>query len=388
MASEKRESIWTWNFTVLCIMNFIAYLGQTSINSLMQIHMDNMNATATVTGIVIGLASGSALLMRPIAGSVIDGARKKRLLLICELLFTIAVFGYAVSTTVWLTVVFRVVYGIGMGFFGALDLTMATDALPKSRIASGIGFFSLVAVAGQALGPMICISAAEKHGVKFAFILAGIFLTAGLLIGLLLKYPREKDRRIEISVKGAFAKEALIPGVLMFLLISAGSSITSFIVLFAGEKGVPGVSGFFGVNAVVLLLIRPFIGRISDKYGVVKIIYPTLAIFAVMLLLMPQMRSRAMLYVMAALYSLGYGTTYPSLQALCMKLTPEDKRGAGTNTFYLFFDLGLFVGPIVAGGLKDIAGFDVMYVCMIAYLAVSAVILLIRLKNHPENRSV
>ena len=40
MASEKRESIWTWNFTVLCIMNFIAYLGQTSINSLMQIHMD------------------------------------------------------------------------------------------------------------------------------------------------------------------------------------------------------------------------------------------------------------------------------------------------------------------------------------------------------------
>ena len=119
-----------------------------------------------------------------------------------------------------------------------------------------------------------------------------------------------------------------------------------------------------------------------------KIIYPTLAIFAVMLLLMPQMRSRAMLYVMAALYSLGYGTTYPSLQALCMKLTPEDKRGAGTNTFYLFFDLGLFVGPIVAGGLKDIAGFDVMYVCMIAYLAVSAVILLIWLKKHPENRSV
>ena len=388
MAPEKRETIWTWNFTVLCIMNFVAYLGQTAINSLMQIHMDNMHATATVTGIVIGIASGSALLMRPIAGSVIDGARKKQLLLQCELFFTIAVFGYAVSDTVGLTIVFRVVYGIGMGFFGALDLTMATDALPLSRIASGIGVFSLVAVAGQAIGPMICISAAENWGVRFAFILAGIFCGTGLLIGFLLRYPKEKRHKIDISVKGAFAKEALIPGVLMFLLISAGSSIMSFIVLFAGFKEVPGVSWFFGVNAVVLLVIRPFIGRISDKYGVVKIIYPTLAVFAVMLILMPQMKTPVMLYLMAVLYSLGYGTTYPSLQALCMKLTPEDQRGAGTNTFYLFFDLGLFVGPIVAGALKDVIGFDAMYVSMTAYLVLSAVIMIIWLKKHPEYRNM
>ena len=129
-------------------------------------------------------------------------------------------------------------------------------------------------------------------------------------------------------------------------------------------------------------------GKISDRYGVLKTLYPSLAIFAVMLLLMPQLKSQAMLYVLALLYSLGYGTANPSMQALCMKLTPENKRGAGTNTFYLFSDLGLFIGPVVAGWLKDAFGFDTMYICMVSLLVISVAILFIWKKKDPSMKGV
>ena len=388
MAAESKETIWTRNFIVLCIMNFVGFLGQTAINSLMQIHMDGLGASATVIGVVIGISSGVALLMRPVAGSIIDGASKKFLLMLCEFLYAVAIFGYAFSSTVFLTVVFRFVYGLGMGFFGAVNLAMATDALPKSRIASGIGIFSLMTVAGQAVGPLICIEVAERYGVSKAFLLAGTFTAVGFLLGFLLKYPKRERQKIQIKISGAVAKEAMLPGILFFLLMSASSSVSSFIYLFAAEKGVPGVSRFFLVNAVILLVVRPVVGKISDRYGVLKTLYPSLAIFAVMLLLMPQLKSQAMLYVLALLYSLGYGTANPSMQALCMKLTPENKRGAGTNTFYLFSDLGLFIGPVVAGWLKDAFGFDTMYICMVSLLVISVAILFIWKKKDPSMKGV
>ncbi|MBR5731569.1 MAG: MFS transporter [Firmicutes bacterium] len=388
MSTEKKETIWTRNFIVLCVMNFVGFLGQTAINSLMQIHMDNLQASATVTGVVIGISSGVALLMRPVAGSIIDGASKKFLLQLCVFLYAVAIFGYSISGTIFLTIVFRVVFGLGMGFFGAVNLAMATESLPKSKIASGIGIFSLMTVAGQAIGPMICIGVAEKYGVSKAFLLAGTFSFMGFLLGFLLKYPKQQRGKIDIRLSGAFAREAMLPGILFFLLMATSSSITSFIYLFAADKGVPGVARFFLVNAIILVIVRPIVGKISDRYGVLKTLLPSLAIFAVMLLLMPQMKNEFMLFVMSALYSLGYGTAFPSMQALCMKLTPEDKRGAGTNTFYLFSDLGLFVGPVVAGWLKDAFGFDTMYVCMVSLLVISAVILFVWKKKDPSMKGV
>ena len=76
------------------------------------------------------------------------------------------------------------------------------------------------------------------------------------------------------------------------------------------------------------------------------------------------------------------------MQALCMKLTPENKRGAGTNTFYLFSDLGLFIGPVVAGWLKDAFGFDTMYICMVSLLVISVAILFIWKKKDPSMKGV
>ena len=84
-----------------------------------------------------------------------------------------------------------------------------------------------------------------------------------------------------------------------------------------------------------------------------------------------------MLLAVAAIHAIGYGTAYPSAQALCMKLTPPEKHGAGSNTFYLCFDAGLFVGPMIAGAIKDYAGFETMYLLSVIPLAAAFLMILI-----------
>ena len=137
------------------------------------------------------------------------------------------------------------------------------------------------------------------------------------------------------------------------------------------------MSLFYAINCVFLLICRPFVGKLSDKYGITKVIFPSIAIFIVMLLLMPNVKSTGMLYFAAFLYAIGYGTAYPSSQALCMKVTPSQKRGAGTNTFYLCQDAGLFFGPMFAGFLRDKVGFETMYLISIIPLILTVAIVFI-----------
>ena len=380
----KKDTIWTHNFTILTLMTFISYLGQNSVYSLLQLHMKGLGTTGTLTGFVIGISSGLALLSRPFAGSILDSARKKPLLILCTALYSIAIYGYAVSVNVALTIFFRVVFGMAMIFSGALTMSMATEALPEGKIASGIGIFSLASVISNAVGPMISLAVAEKVSVAAAFVLGGTFNTIGLALCFALRYPSEEKKKIKIDVSGAFAKEAAIPSILMFLLQVAVAGITSFLVLFADSRNVTGMPYYYAVNCVVLVILRPLIGRLSDRYGITRMLFPSIAMFAVTLAFLPMVKSTGLLIAAAVLQAIGYGTAYPSAQALCMKLTPPEKHGAGSNTFYLCFDAGLFLGPTLAGAVKDAAGFETMYLVSIVPLAAALLMIFFWSRKHKE----
>ncbi len=203
-----------------------------------------MAIDATTVGIIIGLSSGAAIAIRPFAGSIIDSVNKKHLLLLCEALYTIAIFGHAFSNSVAFLMIFRLVYGIGMCFCGALTMVMAVDSVPKSKIASSVGIFSLIGVVATALGPVIGLVVSDKHGINAAFMLCGVFSFLGLITGCLLKYPSKKYK-INVSVRGAFAKEAVVTTIMLVLLILATAGVYSFIVLYTERKNISGVSYFF-----------------------------------------------------------------------------------------------------------------------------------------------
>jgi len=63
----------------------------------------------------------------------------------------------------------------------------------------------------------------------------------------------------------------------------------------------------------------------------------------------------------AVILAVGSGSSQPSLQAMCMQTETPIRRGVAGNTLYIGFDLGLFLGPIIGGAVRNQTNFAVMY---------------------------
>lgn len=367
---------------MLFITNIVAYIGQSMLNTLLQIYAADLGASSSLIGTIIGIFSITALLMRPVTGSAIDSLNKKHLLVGAMSVITAAIFGYGFSFSVPVLIAFRLMHGIGMGFTGPLCLTMATDSLPASKIASGIGIYTLGVVIAQAFGPAIGLKIAEAFSCNAAFFTAGVLNVVAVAIASLIKYEHTNTNKFRISLSGMVAKEALIPASMTFLTSLSTAGVNSFLVLYAESKGISGVSLFFTVNSFALLLSRPIAGTLSDKYGLDKTIVPCLIFYVLSMVTMAIANSSIMLYISAVLYALGYGTAYPSIQALCMKVVPAAKRGAGTNTLYIGTDTAYLVGPVIAGMIVDISNYETMFYASVIPPIVVIIVLLAWVKKN------
>ena len=68
---------------------------------------------------------------------------------------------------------------------------------------------------------------------------------------------------------------------------------------------------------------------------------------------------------MAAFISaFGYGACQPALNALSMRMVPNDKRGAASCTNYIGTDLGQLLGPTLGGFIVSIVGYSAMWSVM------------------------
>ncbi len=80
-------------------------------------------------------------------------------------------------------------------------------------------------------------------------------------------------------------KEAIAPGGITLFVVLGYAAINSFLLVYAEEKNTLLVAHyFFTVYAVTLLLSRPLVGRLTDKYGSVRIATPFLFMTVVSLL--------------------------------------------------------------------------------------------------------
>ena len=123
------------------------------------------------------------------------------------------------------------------------------------------------------------------------------------------------------------------------------------------------------------------IGKLTDRYGLVKIVVPSLICFAASFLIISYSRSLPMFLLAAFVAAFGYGASQPAIQALSLKCVPKERRGAGSSTNFIGTDLGSLLGPILAGAVADLLGYEVMWRVMILPVVFALVIVLFSRKR-------
>lgn len=386
----KRESIWSKAFVSIFIVNITMSMAQFMMGTLIPKYVDQLGASATVVGIVTSMFAITALGIRPIGGPAISYFRKNRLLAVALGFITLAFVIYGFAGSIPLLIIGRLFHGIGMGLTAPICLALASDALPESRMASGIGVFSLAQAIATAVGPSVGLKLAETLGFNTTFFIGAVMMSGSMVLTLLLKTNEPaRTEPFRITLDKIVAKEAIIPAVMMFFLGGAYSCLNSFIVIYGGLNHVDNIGLFFTAYAVCLLISRPFSGRIADKYGLDKVMIPGMIIFALSFVCVSFSHSLPMFLLSGAISAFGYGICQPSMQTLCMRVVPKEKRGLAGNTNYIGVDLGFLLTPALAGTIvtgirqgtgNELLGYMTMYRVMIIPILIALAIFIVKRK--------
>jgi len=368
-------SIWNAVFVTIFIVNFLVHCCSQMMNTLTSKYAAYLGATSSVVGMVAGMYAYTALFFKMFSAPAIDTFNRKYVLLAADFVIFLSFVGYAMSNSIPMLMLSRLLQGTGLAFTTTCCLTIASDFLPNDKMSSGIGYFALATALAQAIGPTIGLRLAETIGYNRTFgVMAGIMVVAMLLVAS-LKIEFVRTKRFVISLKTIIAKECIMPSLILFLLAVAYCVVNSFLVLFAESRGIGSNIGyFFTVYAVTMLFSRPFIGKMADRYGTVKVLIPSMCCFAAAFLLISFSRQLPMFLLAAFISAFGYGGCQPTIQAVNMRSVSKDRRGAASCTSFIGQDCGAMAGPLVAGLVVESFGYDNMWRIMILPIVLAMVI--------------
>lgn len=363
-------------------------MTQFMMNSLIPKYTEHLGATAVIVGMVSSMFAFTALGVRPIVGPATGYFKKHRLLAVSVGFIILAFVCYGVADSIPMIVAGRLLHGIGMGFLAPVSLALASDALPDDKIASGIGIFSLGQAAATAIGPSVGLALVDAFGYHTAFFTGAALMVIVLVLTQRLKSeePR-REGRFRISVRNIFATEVWIPTLMMFFLGGAYSCIGAFILIFGLASGVDRIGLFFTAYAVCLVVSRPLVGKVSDRFGLDKAMIPGIVIYALSFVVISFSHSLPMFLIAGVISAFGYGVCHPTLQTLCMKLVTKERRGVAGNTSYIGMDVGFLLMPTLAGSVVTavqhhggslLEGYSLMFRVMTIPIFIALVIYLMK----------
>lgn len=360
------ETIWNRMFLSIFFANMALNMGQQMSNSLLSLYANSMGAPADQIGQLMSLFAVSALIFRFVSGPAVNAFNRKKLVAMAMGCMATAYLGFSfvpvIASILGVEAIhilkcFRLIQGIGNAFGNSCCLTIVADTLPKDKFTTGMGYYACAQVTAQAIGPTVGVFLRDCFGYNTTYIINFMVMLCAILASTQVRLAPRPHTPFNLKLNNIFAKEALVPAIVTFLIHIGFTSISSFLLVYAEERGIVGGSLFFTVYAVTLLVTRPMVGRMTDKYGFVKIGAPAVLMTACSLALIGYAANTFTLLLAAFVNAFGYGAVQPMLQSLCMKSVSSDRRGSASSTNYIGMDIAGLIGPSICGAVAEKMGY-------------------------------
>lgn len=359
-----QQKIVTRDFVLIWLANFFIFLGFQMTLPTIPIFIKELGGTDQLIGMIVGVFTFSALLFRPYAGHALETKGRGKVYLFGLSLFVLSVGTFGFITGIGFLIVMRIIQGIGWGFSTTASGTIATDLIPHERRGEGMGYYGMSGNLALAMGPALGLTLVGKMSFPVFFLIAsGCGLIAFLLsLNIRFKKVDESPHKTKVARFDVFEKSAINPSILLFFITLTFGGITSFLPLFAAERGIDGIEWYFVFYAIFLMISRIFAGKIYDKKGDIYVIPPGVVLIFIAMLLLAWLPSIEVMLIAASLYGLGFGTVQPALQAWAVNAAPKNRKGMANATFFSSFDLGVGVGAILFGQLAFMFNYSVIYI--------------------------
>ncbi|PMC33716.1 MFS transporter [Bacillus sp. UMB0899] len=374
-----KDKIWSRNFIVISLINFLSILMfYLLIVTIASYAIETYHVSTSIAGLVSSIYVIGALVGRLFTGRFIGKLGPSKILTMGVVLFFASACLYFVEINIGFLLFNRFIQGTFVGIIGTAAGTIIASILPASRKGEGIGYYSLSVILATAIGPFIGIFLMKfQNGNTYIFGF-NVFLSLIMILALVFMkldpamFRASEQKETDNSFIAKFMEPKSIPISFIALLIGfAYSGVMSFLSFFAEEIHlVDAASFFFIVYAVATILTRPFTGRLMDRKGPNIIVYPCIGLFAVGMYMFSDASSSWMLLVAAALIGLGFGNFNSIAQTIAVKVTEPHRFGFATSTYFIFYDIGLGLGPYLLGLFIPFVGYRAIFLWMLPVILV------------------
>ena len=376
------------NFIVLLI--FYLLMVTTSSFAVKEYH-----ATASQAGLATGIYIVGTLIGRLFTGRFIGTVGVKKIVILGLIAFTCTTGLYFVQAGITFLLISRLINGMAAGITSTATGTMAAQIVPMTRKGEGIGYFSMSTTLGTAIGPFLGIFLARFISYKMIFLICVILAALAFIIGSTLKQPAVKkvtkaqeQTKQSFSVKNYIEPNAMAIAVVTFFMSFGYAALLSFLTFFAEERDlITAASFFFLVYAIAILLTRPFSGRFMDTKGSNFVMIPCFILFAIGLFLVSVAHTGGILLIAAAIVGAGYGNLQSGAQAIAIKLTPPERSGLATSTFFIALDTGLGFGPSILGAIEPAIGYGNLFI-VLGFITIFSLALYIVLHGRKDKKLI
>ena len=376
-------------FVIFLIAVFLQ-AGAYGLTFLLPRLFERFGADEKAVGITLTVATVSTLITVYYAGHLSDWfGRVMTLAVACILISaSMALFGIADAMGP-VPILASLLMGAGWGLTYALVPVVLTRLVTAEERVRYFAINSVVLMAGFGLSPVMA-SAIEKAGgtvVEAFMIVAVLSMLSAVLFFLLIGPVRahainpgpEESSRLSLSGVGAiFRSRAVLPVTMVFLGASVFAGVSNFQTVYADARGLD-YAAFFLIYTVTVVICRIALARFKGGANPYLTIAALQYVMAGSVLLFIFSGSNEPAYwLVAVLFGVGYGASYPILVAMAANDAETNLVPQTLQLFALTYFIGIFGFPLLAGWMIVDVGVMPLLVLVCLLAAIEATMALRR----------
>jgi len=337
----------------------------------------DLGATSVFVGMVVGSYGFTQMLLRIPLGVLSDVLRRRKPFLIGGMVASLlSAAGLAVVKTPAGALIFRGLAGVAVSTWVA-HIALYSQCFDPSETADAMGRLSAAQYGSQMVAMLLGGLMAQHVSTAAAFALGALAAVAGfVVVAGVPETPIESapSARVLLCVVGnrALLVSALLATVFQF---AAWGTVLGFTANWASEVVGLGASALGLLSAALQLtnaVLSRFSGSIARKFGERRALTAGFIACAAASALFAFSYSAPLLFASQMLFGAGMGLLLPITVSGSVQNIEPERRGAAAGFYQSVYGAGMFLGPVVAGGIVKAFGYRANFFSMAGILALGA----------------
>ena len=371
---------------VLGFVSLFMDVSSEMIHALLPVFLiGTLGVSATLLGLIEGLAEATAQIMKLFSGVISDRfGNRKGLALLGYGMAAIVKPLFPLATSATAVFVARLADRVGKGIRGAPRDALMADITPPELRGAAFGLRQSMDTVGAFIGPLAAVGLMIAYADNVRAVLWFACAPALIAVAVLALGIREPDHAAHSERKpGLNLATAKLLGTNFWIITLIGAIFMlarfseAFLIIKASEAGLAAryVPMVLVVMSLVYSLTSYPVGVLSDRIGRRGLLLLGLAALLAADVVLGFATSLTPVFIGVALWGLHMGLTQGLLSALVADTAPAELRGTAFGIFSLVSGVILLIASALAGVLWDAAGSRATFMAGAAFTALALALL-------------